>query len=651
MKILEPIKIGKVKLKNRFMKAPMLTQFSAPDGHTTTRMVEHYRRVAAGGVGAIAIEIHFVRDDGKVCYSGNAGSPGGLPDIGDDSYIPDVARIAEAIHQEGSVCFLQMGHLGKFGRAEILPAVSGSVGPVFIPKILHELTDQQVDDYIQLYVDGAYRVKQAGCDGVMIHSAHGFFHQQFMSPYSNKREDRWGQDKMLCAVETVKRIKAKCGKDFPIVYRVSGAEYYEDIGLSGYGAEELKEMIPRLVEAGIDALDISGGTVDTPWWIIPPGYIDRGCFLHLSEAAKSVCSVPVSVVGRINDPDLAAKAVEEGKCDIVSLGRALYADPDFVKKLTEGRPEDIRKCIACNYCINYSKTFVDGANMGEPVKCAVNSALGREEEHEIHPKAKNRCKKVIIAGGGPAGMEAARVATLRGHDVTIFEKEGYLGGQLLEAAAPPGKSELANLTEYLTTQMKKLKVKVKLNTPLTKEIVEKEKPEVLIIATGSGPYKPDIAGLDRAVLAKDILLKKVEAGEKVVVIGGALVGCETAHFLAVQGKKVTICEILPQIASDVPILEQMRLIQRLMARGIEMHTGVQTKEINDKGVVIVDDGKEKTLEADTVVLAAGVVPVKDLWELKGSGIVTEFIAKIGDANNPGLILNAIHEAACIARDF
>jgi len=652
MKVLEPIKVGKLTIRNRFLMAPMLTQLSSPDGHTTSRMVEHYRRRAAGGVGAITIEIHFVRDDGKVCYSGHRGESGGLPDIGDDSFIPDVARIAQAIHSEGAVCFLQLGHLGKFGRGEILPAVSESSPPVFTPARLKELSTQEVEDYIQLYVDASFRAKQAGCDGVTIHSSHGFFHMQFMSPHSNLREDKWGKDKMLCAKDTVKRIKTKCGQDFPIVYRVSGDEYYGDLGIDdGYGVEDFKKMVPELVTAGVDMLDVTGGTVDTSKWIIPSGQVQPGCFLHLGAAAKSVTKIPVSCVGRINTPELAEKAIQEGMCDMVVLGRALFADPDFVKKLAEGRPEDIRKCLACNHCINYSKTMVEGSTMGSIVKCAVNAEMGRDEEYAIRPKAKNRCKKVFVAGGGPAGMEAARVAAERGHDVTLFEKSDRLGGQMFEASVPPGKTELINLVEYLTTQMKKLNVKVKLKTPLTEEILKKENPQVLVIATGSRPYKPRIQGLERAVLARDILLGKVKAGQNVVIIGGASVGCETACWLVEQGKNVQIIEILPQICSESPILEKFQMIQRLTGSGVCLNCSTSAMEITEKGVVVEALGEKKIIEADTVIIAAGAVSNKELWSVKGSGFVTEFIARVGDATKPGLIVDAIHEASAVARDF
>ncbi|MDD5222951.1 MAG: FAD-dependent oxidoreductase [bacterium] len=652
LKVLEPIKVGKLTIRNRFLMAPMLTQLSSPDGHTTSRMVDHYRRRAAGGVGAITIEIHFVRDDGKVCYSGHRGESGGLPDIGDDSYIPDVARIVQGIHSEGAVCFLQLGHLGKFGRGEILPAVSESSPPVFTPAILKELSTQEVEDYIQLYVDASFRAKQAGCDGVTVHSSHGFFHMQFLSPHSNRREDKWGKDKTLCAKETVRRIKEKCGQDFPVVYRISGDEFYEDLGIDdGYGVEDFKKMVPELVKAGVDMLDVTGGTVDTNKWIIPSGQVKQGCFLHLGAAAKSVCKIPVSCVGRINTPELAEKAVQEGKCDMVTLGRALFADPDFVKKLAEGRPEEIRRCLACNHCINYSKNLIDGVQKGSIVKCAVNAELGRDEEYAIRPKAKNRLKKVFIAGGGPAGMEAARVATLRGHDVTLFEKSDRLGGQMFEASVPPGKSEMINLVEFLTTQMKKLKVKVKLSTPLTEEILEKEKPEVLVIATGSRPIKPRIPGLEKAVFARDVLLGKVKAGQNVVIVGGALVGCETAAWLREQGKDVQIVEILPQICSESPILEKFTMIQRMTSSGICLNCSTVVVEINDKGVMVESGGERRTIEADTVIIAAGAQSNKELWSVRGSGNVTEFIARVGDATKPGLIVDAIHEASAVARDF
>jgi 2,4-dienoyl-CoA reductase-like NADH-dependent reductase (Old Yellow Enzyme family)/thioredoxin reductase len=645
--------MGHLIVKNRFSMAPMDVRLHTHDGYVTERSVAHYQRMAQGGVGLINLELHVVRPDGIGPYFMD-------PHIGDDSYIPGMAKIADAIHAEGALCQVEIGHFGKFSAAEVALAVSASVGPLNNPdKPLHELTDDEIEEVLEDFAACAARVKQAGFDGVMLHGAHGFLPQQFTSPHSNRRTDRWGQDKMLFATELIRRVRAACTDHFLIGYRLSGDEYYQKLypGVKGYTVDDLAEIVPRLCDAGVTSIDISAGALDVPRYYAGPdpslfpnnGY---GGYLPLAAAAKAVSSVPIIVTGRMGDPELIERAISDGLCDMAGLAKQMLADPDFPKKVAEGRFEDIRRCIDCGYCAVGAGglTAIDNHSVG----CAINPEIGWEREgyHAIRPTQHPR--KVMIVGGGCAGMESARVLRLRGHEVTLYEKTDQLGGQLPSAAVAPGKADIILINEYLTTQLGKLEVDVRLNTEITLKEIDAQRPDVLILATGSDQFVPPIPGIDGAnvVTARDVLLNKAETGTRVVFIGGEEVACEAADFLTQDaGKKVTLTTLMNGFATKGQIAG-VRALMNLRGKRIDFVAAVQRYlEISEDGVRIIDSqGCEQFIEADTVVLAAGAVPNNHLAaELTNKGLVRHAIFTIGDAKAPRAIYEAMHEGAIVAQ--
>ncbi len=645
-RIFEPIKIGKLELKNRISSAPCLMGYSSPEGYVTTRMIKHYRTLAEGGASLITVGVHFLHSSARV-WEGQEkmGTRSNRTMIGNDTYIPGLKRLAAAIHEGGAKASLQICHTGKYSEAEI-NLVPSAVNPFMMrpDQKMKEMTLEDIDREIENFVQAARRIKEAGFDAVTIHGAHGFMPQQFMSPYSNHRTDKYGKDRMLFAVELLQRMRAMVGPDFPIIFRMSGEERLEEVGQKGYTVDDLKNIAPRLEEAGADCLDVSVGVPETAWTAFQPHFYPRGCILYLAEAVKKLVKIPVIGVGRVNDPETAMMAIDEGKCDIISMGRQLFADPDFPKKMMEGRPEDINKCVACMHCIEHE---------GEGVECAINPSCGREEEYEIITLPPENRKRVLVVGGGPGGMEAARVASLRGHDVTLYEKEDRLGGQLMICCVAPGKDEMRNPLEYLTTQIKKLGIKVVLGKEVTPDIVKVENPDVVIVATGSSQFRPKIKGVDRpnVVMACDVLSGKIEVGQRVVVIGGELVGCEVADLLAERGKTVTIVRRGKEMAATINPFVRVLLMRRLTEQGIEMLTEVEYVEINEKGLRILDkDKKDRTLETDHIVLAAGSVANTDLVP-KIQGLTVEKVQTVGDCVEPRLLWNAIHEGSHVARSL
>ena len=645
-KIFEPVTIGKVELKNRISSAPCLMSYCTPEGYVTSRMVRHYRTLAQGGAGLITVGVHFLHSRARV-WPGQEkmGTQSNRSLIADDTYIPGLRQLADAIHQGGAKASLQICHTGKYSEAEIVSAPSDTNPFLMRPdQKIKEMTIEEIDKEIENYVRASRRIKEAGFDAVTIHGAHGFLPQQFMSPYSNIREDKYGKDRMLFSVELVQRMRAEVGPEFSIIFRMSGEERLEEVGKQGYTAEDLKDIAPRLEEAGVDCLDVSIGVPEVAWTAFQPHYYPRGCILYLAEAVKKLVKIPVIGVGRINDPDVAAEAIEEGKCDIISLGRQLIADPEFPKKMLEDRPEDINRCLACMHCIEHS---------GAGVECAVNPACGREEEYEIKSVPEEYRKRVLVAGGGPGGMETARMARLRGHNVTLYEKSDRLGGQLLIAYVAPGKEEMRNPIDYLSGQLEKLGVNVILGQEVTGDIVKKEKPDVVVVATGSSQFKPKIKGIERdnVVMAGDVLSGKVKVKDRVVVIGGELVGCEVADFLAEKGKTVTVARRGKEMAEKMNPFVRVLLLRRLNELNVEMLTEVEYLEVTEEGLRLLDQDKsEKLVKADHVILAAGSKPNRELFqELKH--LTAEQIYEVGDCVEPRMLWNAIHEGDRVARSL
>jgi 2,4-dienoyl-CoA reductase-like NADH-dependent reductase (Old Yellow Enzyme family)/thioredoxin reductase len=620
----------------------MGTNFANPDGTVSERLKDYFAARARGGFALIITEGTAVNPDGRA-----------LPlqlGIWDDSFIAGFRDLAKMIHAEGAKIAVQLFHVGRetnshlFGRPVTMVAPSAIPCPVNreMPK---ELSIEEIQELEEEFAEGARRAKEAEIDAVEIHGAHGYLVSGFMSSYSNRRTDAYGgslEGLLRFPIEVIHKIRRKVGSDFPISFRLSAEERVP----RGRTIQETKAMIPFLEEAGVDAFHVSTGVYGSHYYIIPPMAVPPGFNVSAASEIKKVTSKPIIAVGRINNPYLAEQILREGQADLVAMGRASLADPELPNKVASENCEDIRWCIGCNQgCID--RLFGRERYMS----CLVNPAVGREREMALTPAPQS--KKVLVVGGGPGGMETARVAALRGHQVYLYEKEEKLGGHFNLAAIPPCKQDIAKAINYLSTQIKKAGVKITLGKEVTEEIIEEIQPEVIVFATGGTPVIPDIPGVQqkKVVTAIDILRGKVMPGRRVLMTGGGMIGCETADFLGqLRGCEVTLVEMLPKIARDVGEHVRYFLLQRLAQENVRIITSASVKRINEDGVILKRNGREEKLSGfDTIVLALGVVPMNDLAKkIQSTGVVKETYV-IGDAKQARKAIDAIAEAAEIGR--
>ncbi len=687
-KLLEPFAIRDVKLRNRIVKPAQGMVFATDDGYVTDRNRGYYETLAKGGVGLVIVEIACV--DFPVGASG----PAHLA-IDDDRYLPGLGALTKAIHQYGCPTFVQLGHAGLktpvafSGRQPVGASALTkeqfplSTGRKYTPG--KELTLPEIEALVTKFAKAAERAQKAGFDGVELHACHDYLINGFLSRIWNKRQDVYGcqdlRSRSRFLVEIIKAIKGLLGPSYPVVARINGAEYGIKDGIT---SEESQGFSQILQEAGVDAIHVSAwgfndySRVHTPEIVFYPEApesiaekLDRknhgaGALTPLAEGIKKVVSVPVIAVGRMN-PFLAEQILREGKADLISFGRRLIADPELPNKLASGRVEDIAPCTACQECVRWIQSQMSATSEG--IKCRVNAAFGREYEYAI--KSAQKKKRVLVVGGGPSGMEAARVAALRGHDVVLCDKESKLGGLLPLAAMVRGieKEDLPALVNYLKAQITKLGVEVRLGKEVNEAVVKEIRPDVVIVATGGMPVPLKIPGMDRSnvvtssyfhrmgktflrFLTPEVLrwLTKfwIPLGKRVVVVGGSIHGCELAEFLVKRNRKVTIVETSEVLGAEMVETNRDRLLGWLTRKGVTMITGVKYEEITDKGIVIVTkDGKKQTVEADTVALITGLAPNVELFKAL-EGKVPE-IHRIGDCEQPGLIVHAIHAGSRVGR--
>jgi len=643
--LLSPIKINSLELKNRMIMAPMITNYCTREGFVTQRLKDYHEERAKGGVSLIIVEA------GCISYPVGLGLAHQIG-LYDDRQIPGLKELVKVIHKHGCKVAFQLFHVGHRGARSISGYQPVSASEIQTKgkwtkwvggELPRALTTSEVGELVEAFAAGAARAKAAGTDAVEVHGAHGYLITNFLSPLYNQRTDKYGGDvegRARFAREIVQLVRQKVGRDFPILFRISAEEHVE----GGLGLEEAKVICSILEKAGVDAFDVVSGSHDSFPEVVPPANFSPAWRVHLAEGIKQAVSVPVVTTGRIQSPELAESILREGKADLIGLGRALICDPEFPSKITQGKANEIRWCIACNQgCINRLRTLdLEGNSL---VTCLLNPMVGHEREFALKPAEVK--KKVVVIGGGAAGMETAVIAASRGHEVTLFEKENVLGGQMILAAIPSHKDEINNITRYFESQLPKLGVKVEMGREATPEIVEQLKPDVVILATGGVPIVPPIPGASRGnvVTAWDVL-RGEETGDRVVVVGGGMVGCDTADFLAEKGKKVTVIEMLPVLAQDMEFVGRLMLLDRLAKYPVEVRTNTEIREIGGDGV-ITSDGERIT--ADTVVLALGVLPNRGSeLLLRGKSWA---LYCVGDCDTPGDIMTGIHRAFQVARQL
>jgi len=645
-KLFSPVSIGVIQVKNRIVMPPMTTMMGADDGAITQRQIDYYEARAKGGAGLIIVE--FMTVDRFPSYIPNALA------LWDDKFVPGLRDLVRRVHAHGAKIVPQIAHPGPQSLSFLQGVQPVGPSPIVCEvtrELCRELAVGQIDGIIEQFVEAARRAREGGCDGIELHAAHAYLLVgSFLSALRNRRTDAYGgttEGRVKLLLQIIKAIRAEMGPDFAVIVRISGEEQMP----GGRSIQETQYMARLLADAGVDALHISNGVyLHLQWRINPPMGTPLGINVDCSAAVKKAVDVPVIVVGRINNPRLAEDILDRNQADLVAMGRSLLADPDLPIKAAEGRFEDIAPCIGCGLGC-YSELAY-----GRPLTCLINPAVGREKEMAISATAKS--KKVLIAGGGPGGLEAARVAALRGHEVTLFDKATKLGGQFNLASVPPMKQEICQVISYLSTQAEKAGVRVELNEEVTPELIERFVPDTLIVATGGEPLVPDLLGVQNknVATAHDVLAGKAGIGAKnVLVLGGGMVGCEIADFLAYQGDNpslsrtaVTIVEMLPDIGLDLPDPHRMLLMLRLRDKGVKVITSAKVKEILDDGAVLVRDGQEETINGmDCVVLALGARSVDSLSEKAKDQVAEVYV--IGDAKEPRRALEAIAEGAIVGR--
>jgi 2,4-dienoyl-CoA reductase (NADPH2) len=626
-----PIRIGKEELRNRIVMLALTTGYNEPDNTVGDRIVNFYAERAKGGVGLIIVPFTAV----------DIASPA-LPGLFHDRFISSAHRLTDAVHAHGAKMAAQLLTQYHWASTEGGSAEVVGPSPVFNQMMRctpRALTIEEIHRLVEEHGKAAWRARQAGFDAVELPIIGGYLLSRFLSPHSNKREDGYGgslENRIRLPLEIIEGVKQAAGDDYAISCRLNVEEFME----GGHTVEDSKKVAPLLEASGVQAINVYVGWHECPVPTVQMS-VPRGGFVYLAEEIKKAVDIPVVAVNRINDPILAETILSEGKADLIGMARALLADPEFPNKAREGRIDEIVPCIACSCCL--AEILAAYKDWQKPVStfCVVNPRAGKELEYAIKPAPVS--KKVFVVGGGPGGMETAIVAASRGHRVTLCEKGDKLGGQLLTASLPPHKDEISGLIRSLAVRTQKAGVELRLSTEVDVGTVEQAKPDVVVMATGARRIIPDMPGArgKNVVTAVEVLTGQKEVGETAIVIGGGMVGCETAEFLAQQGKKVSIVEMLPRIGNDIVATNRPFTLARLRKASIRMDTNARVEEITNKGVRVSRDGVSDFLQADTAVLAVGFTANKELAQ-KLEGRVAALYS-VGDCVEARMIREAIEE--------
>ncbi|HEY3353260.1 MAG TPA: FAD-dependent oxidoreductase, partial [Polyangia bacterium] len=580
--LLSPLRVGSIELKNRMAVAAMVTDYCDHDGMPTAQYIAYHEARAKGGFGLIITEDYAVDPLGRGFWCAG---------LWKDEQIAPHSELTTRVHAAGAKIFAQIYHCGRQTSAALIGAQPVSASALACPvmgEVPHALTPDEIRTIVGEFGDTARRAQRAGFDGVEVHGAHGYLIAQFMSAYSNKRTDEYGgtlDNRLRFPLEVVADIRSKCGPDFPVSFRISSDEFV----IGGRDIAETVVVCRRLEAAGVDLLHITAGTYESAWAVVPPLYEKHAWLAAFAAQVRRAVSIPVQVVGRITEPEVAEGVLATGQADLISFARASLADPDFARKVTEGRPEQIRRCIGCNQgCITVLFT-------NNPIRCLVNPSLGFEAADEIRPAATP--KQVLVVGGGPAGLEAARGARLAGHTVCLHERQPQLGGNFRVGAIPPGKGELTGYVTWLSDELGRLGVDVHLGSEATADLVAEEHPDVVVYAAGATHVRPPIPGIDGATVVEacDVLTGAVLPGARVVVAGGGMIGSETALYLATTGHQVTIVDQLPGVALEENAARRRFLMARLDEYAVRQVVDATITRFADGSVEVEQGGARRSL--------------------------------------------------------
>lgn len=655
--LLSPYKIGSLTIKNRFVVCAMGNQQYNAKGGITPEGIQYFTEFAKGGFGLVTtngLAVDNVVDDNTMLDRL-------LPTGHRKNFIVSCNEMTERVHSHGAKMFVQLSlGVGRNSRFK-----SASPNPFFFnpEKIAGELTKEEIQKKLDCLAEAAERSQIAGFDGIQIHALHyGYLLDQFALSLTNRRTDEYGgalENRLRFTREALEVVKKTCGKNYPVTMKLGLKSFVTGLGKShasltgedeaGRTIEEGVEICKYLENFGFDGLECDFGIYEAWYHQTPPMYTPKCAYLPLLEQAKAAVSIPVIGCERMNDFDVADKAIAEGKIDAIGLGRPALADPHLPRKIAMGRPESIRPCLACCQCIGSEM------RIGGYAGCAVNPAVNRGCQYEI----KKACepKKVVVVGGGVSGMEAALTAKISGHDVTLLEAGDKLGGNLIAAGNHSFKGDVRDLNQWFQRELNARKVDIRMNTKASPELVQELGADIVLEAVGSSVIMPRIQGIDhpKCLSCMDVLEGGAKVGETIVVVGGGLTGVEMAIDYAMEGKKVTVVEALNDILSSglpVPMMQDMMIRDLLKHYQVDVRTGYAIAEVNDDGAVIRATNSPDdmvTIPADTVVMAIGFRPRPSMQEaLYGSGIE---VHTIGDANRVGSIKTSIWDAYEVARDL
>lgn len=645
--LLEPGKIGNLTIRNRVVMGPTETLYATSDGEITDKIIDFYVARAKGGCGLITV--HSAQGATKVDKIDPY--PGSIR-VDDNMYIPMMSDLTEAIHRYGAKCTINIsagggaqslgfpydkGSQGVYTETRVAP---GTLSSRFVGAPVRPLSKEEIHTLVDCMGYSCLNAKRAGFDAVTIHAIGGYLISEFLTPWFNDRSDEYGgslENRYRILHEIIENIQEKCGKDFPIIVRMSIDEY---LGDAGRGVEESKSLCQWMERDGVAAIDCEAAVFESVEWMIPTIYQPEATLAHLSEAIKSVVSIPVFAQGRMFDPNVAERVLAEGKADFISESREWIAEPDYVKKLERGDEEGLRLCINCNYCIG-KRIF------GQmPLRCTFNPIAGRESRfpNGCVGKSQDR-RRVAVIGAGPAGMEAAYIAAQRGHSVDLYEASDRLGGgQLRIASSSPYKDILQHIPDFFSVQLGRMSnVNIHLNSPITAENASQIQADTVLLCTGAEPLIPEIPGIhgEEIATAQDVLLHKREAKGHAVICGGGQVGVETALELLERGCTVTIVEMLPELILKEELMTRIVMLKKLAAANVEILCQHKIMAFEGNSVKLMDmqSGQEKTIEADSVVIAFGTKPVNALQDAFGD----KELILMGDAKTPDTITTAIND--------